>query len=74
MYISMFVFIFMQTLRFALTMVTSAVELDTVSDQDIYVTDITTVEMGLMKLTVVSSTYLSDPTHVCTYVRKIHLV
>ena len=44
----------MQILEFALTMVTSIVALVNASDQEIFVTDITTVEMGLMKLTAVS--------------------
>ena len=49
----------MQTISLALTMVISAVEMDNASDQDIYVTDITTVEMDLMKLIAVRSTTYS---------------
>ena len=51
----------MQTLSFVLTMVNFVVVLVNASDQQLFVTDITTVEMDLMNLTAVSN-------YVCTYV------
>ena len=71
----------MQILRFALT-ISSAVEVENASDQHLYVIDITTVEMGLIKSTAVSNityvyvvTYvIQHQVYVCMYVHKIHLV
>ena len=61
-------FNFIQILNFALTMVTSVVAQGNASYQDIFVTNIITVEMGLMKLIAVSSFMCM---YVCVYVYEV---